>query len=181
MTDVSKIQVSTTTGIGPPRPDNPETPTGGSDGEVFLFIGGREFRLNIQQLPGESGTHNDHVPGQMDVVILGDGTNAVDKQFHDPRKPYGQGSKPFVIENLDKYPVWLRFEPRDASDNWFLEYALVEVFAANSAQPRKKYEILKDPDAKINLWLGKKFGLHVSLLPPPPTTTTTTVPTTVTT
>ena len=91
-----------------------------SNGESFLFIGGREFRINQTD-------HGDKQPGKEDVVTLGEGSTAVDPTFHDPQKPYGTAEP--LIEDLDKYPVWLRFDPVDGKDNWHLDRALVEVFA----------------------------------------------------
>jgi hypothetical protein len=128
-TPVDKIRVSLTTNAQQPKDSN---------GESFLFIGGREFRINQTD-------HGDKQPGKEDVVTLGEGSTAVDPTFHDPQKPYGTAEP--LIEDLDKYPVWLRFDPVDGKDNWHLDRALVEVFAKGdpSNKPTKKYEILRGP------------------------------------
>lgn len=95
-----------------------------------------------------------------------------------PQKPYGTAEP--LIEDLDKYPVWLRFDPVDGKDNWHLDRALVEVFAKGdpSNKPTKKYEILSG-SADKKLVLGKLYGLYVSLGPwitVPTGTSTTTSP-----
>jgi hypothetical protein len=168
MTAVRSIKVTLVTGKGPPRPgDAPDHFTGGSNGQSFLFIGGREFRVNQKGV-------DDKKPGGQDTITLGEiaageeRTATEDADFNDPRKPY-----PLVYEEIDKYPIWLRFEPVDASDNWLLDRAKVEVFAAGTQQS-KSFEILRGE--KPQVWLGKRSGLYVSLAPlrpsvPPPTPT----------
>lgn len=165
MTPVNKIRVEFTTSAQQPDED--------VNGESFLFIGGREFRIN----QGGPAGHKDKQRGKEDKVTLGDvppgdETAAEDPIFHDPRKPYGT-PEPLMIEDLEKYPMWLRYDPVDGKD-WHLDRALVQVFAKGDNRPRKEYEILSGGPNK-KLVLGRKFGLYVSLGPskpptsPPPT------------
>jgi hypothetical protein len=155
MTDINKIKVSFTTNAQQPKDSN---------GESFLFIGGREFRVN-QVVP-----HGDKKPGKQDIITLGEGTNAEAPTFHDPRKPYGT-AEPLTIEDVEKHPMWIRFDPVDGNDNWHLDFARVEVFAKGDAddRPTRKYEILGG-SADKKVVLGKLFGLYVSLGPSTPPT-----------
>ena len=131
----------------------------GTDGEVFLFIGGREFRIN-QKLP-----HNDRERGKTDNLILGKDSNIEDSDNNDPRKA------PLTFENITKFPVWLRFEPKpkakpnEPDDDWNLDFAVVKVSAkadASGVAAEKTYKVLTTGSDSI--WLGRSKGLFVYLL-----------------
>ena len=70
----------------------------GTDGEVYLGICGREFRLDT------SG--DDFKRGANDIFRLGSNANIKNKERNDPRNPQHR------TDDLDKFPVYIRLEPR---------------------------------------------------------------------
>jgi hypothetical protein len=157
-------------------------PHAGTDGQVFLFVGGREFRINRAGI-------NDREPGQMDLLILGRGANVEDPDRNHPADPLA-----VRMHDVDRYPVWLRFAPRPkvvegvkvqggvlrqpvvidpvdnldpvdaaSNDNWMLDSVHVLV---RGRTDQRDFGILDDDGRLIEdlgLWLGKDFGLFVYL------------------
>ena len=81
----------------------------GTDGRVYLGIGGRDFDLVIDGKEFQNGTTN--------MFLLGEGTNTgADPRNNDPRSPYQ-----LVTETLSKYPVYIRFEPIREDDRWEID------------------------------------------------------------
>jgi hypothetical protein len=158
-------------------------PHAGTDGQVFLFLGGREFRIN------RAGV-NDREPGQLDKLTLGPrGANVEDPHRNDPVSPLA-----IRMHDVDRYPVWLRFAPRPkvvkgvkveggvlqqpvvidpvddldpvdeaSGDNWLLDSVHVHVAGRTDW---RDFGILDDDGRlveNLGLWLGKDFGLFVYL------------------
>jgi hypothetical protein len=71
---------------------------------------------------------------------------------NDPRQPK------LMFEDLDKSPVWLRFVPANADDEWNVDFVQVIVKAGSKTQT---YEALPHPND--TLWLGNKGGLYLNL------------------
>ena len=87
----------------------------GTNGRVYLGIGGREFNLNLLGGP-------DFEPGMDQTFILGEGANIGPAPAdNDPRSPQ------LVTEALDKYPTYVRFEPNAEDDRWAVEQINVTV------------------------------------------------------
>jgi hypothetical protein len=157
-------------------------PHAGTDGQVFLFVGGREFRIN------RAGS-NDREPGQLDILRLGRGANVEDPESNHPGRPLL-----LRMDDVDRHPVWLRFAPKpktvegvkvqggvlrqpvvvdpvdkldpvDAAsgDNWMLDAVHVHV---SGRTDQRDFGIVDDDGRLIEdlgLWLGKDFGLFVYL------------------
>lgn len=89
----------------------------GTNGFVYLGIGGREFCLNH--------TGNDFRADSDTVFTLGTGSFVKKKELNDPNIPI------LRIADLDTHPAYIRYEPRVEADKWRLD--LVEVTVNPSA------------------------------------------------
>jgi hypothetical protein len=85
----------------------------GTGGRVYLGLGGREFKL-------ASLGQYDFAPGQGQTFILGEGEN-MGYPHNDPRSPQ------LDTESLNKYPMYIRFEPRVEDDLWGVDEISVTV------------------------------------------------------
>lgn len=104
MTDITSVQVNIQT---------MDVSGAGTDGDVYVSFSGREFYLDT--------TADDFERGSSRTYRLGDGANVLFASVNDPRKPQLQ------VENVDRFPVWVRFEPRGRDDTWFLARAVVTI------------------------------------------------------
>ena len=117
----------------------------GTDGDVFLGIGGREFRLDT--------TADDFENFSDRTYILGSGANVNNPLINDPRLPQ------LDTDLLDRTPVYIRFAPENRNDHWDLERVRVTV---NPGPQEVVYE------ANVgNLWLGVRSGTYCYLSKPP--------------
>lgn len=110
-----------------------DTEGAGTDGHVYLGICGREFFLDSPA--------NDFERGSTFTFKLGVGANILNKSLNDPAKPQ------LKSENLDKYPVYIRFEPLDERSDWNITYVNVEIAGTG-------FGIVY----RTGLWLGQKAG-----------------------
>ncbi len=65
-----------------------------------------------------------------------------------------------MTENLDLYPAYIRFEPKNDDDEWNVELVHVTV---NPDTDRVEYQALQGTDRfghPDNLWLGHKSGVR---------------------
>lgn len=87
----------------------------GTDGDMYLFFGGREFHLDSEA--------NDFEPGSRRTYVLGDASSVLPRDAHanDPRRPQ------LVLEQALQLPVYLRFAPKNREDHWALERLVVTV------------------------------------------------------
>jgi hypothetical protein len=115
----------------------------GTNGSVFIAIAGREFHLDSSE--------NDFERGKEFTYTLGDGSTVSNATNNDPRKPF-----PLDIADVDRFPVWLRFEPSGGSPDWNLE--LVSVTATGDPI-QVQYQALE----RGNLWLGQNSGKYCFL------------------
>ena len=76
----------------------------GTDGDVYVGVCGREFSLDT--------TRDDFERGSSREYVLGAGANVNNAPVNDPRKQI------LLVENVDSAPVFIRFQPRNRSDNW---------------------------------------------------------------
>ena len=117
----------------------------GTDGDVYLGICGREFYLDTSIDKFERG--------QIDQIILGEGSNLSNGRDNNPRRPQ------LFTENLFRFPVYIRFAPERRTDNWFVESVNVTV---NPGPGQAEYTVLGGDD---KLWLGARSGLFIHLFP----------------
>jgi hypothetical protein len=123
----------------------------GTDGQVFLGLCGKELLLDRR---GEKGADFEPEPtSKPQRFRLGKVSNSLFPQRSDPRK------HSLDTGDLDKYPIYIRFEPKDNGDTWNAEGVGVTV---NPDSTKKRYAaLLKDEE---NLWLGKAHGRYWFLL-----------------
>jgi hypothetical protein len=104
----------------------------GTNGHIYLGIDGKEFYVDADD-------RNDFEPGDDHIYIAGELPSPMPAKssqiwhslYNDPRKHY-----PLDTDNLDRYDVYIRFEPRnvnDPDDRWTLQYVSVEVNPASSS------------------------------------------------
>jgi hypothetical protein len=124
----------------------------GTDGDVYLRIGGREF------YPDSAA--DDFQPGSDRTYTLGEGANVKFAAGNDPRSPYQ-----LRRENLDRFPVKIRFVTEQpggltikVDDSWNIESVTVTV---NPGPSQVQYQARGGSD---NLTLGRHFGLYCDLV-----------------
>jgi len=120
----------------------------GTDAAVFLGMGGREFRLDVQGPDFERDAVGDQ-------YTLGDGANIRRPQENDPRQP-----SVLKTTTLDGFPVYFRYAPQDSSDHWRLGGAVVFVYRGDE-QLANAY--VADVPAESGIVLGRNAGeiLHL--------------------
>jgi hypothetical protein len=122
----------------------------GTDGDVYLRIGGREFYID---------SANDDFERNSDrTYTLGEGANVSARPANDPRSPFQ-----LLTESLDRFPVHVRFAPKSRADDWHLESVTVTV---NPGPGQVQYQALGGRDS---LLLGNHSGLHCDLIKIAPT------------
>jgi hypothetical protein len=127
----------------------------GTDGSVFLGLGGREFRLDSKEDDYERGSWREYVMGEGGWSSSGDFpplTSVQNPQWNDPRKDF-----PLDTVNLTKSPVYIRFEPSGDSPNWNLAFAAALVYDPNFVVA------FTPPVAFHSLWLGNPMGKFLFL------------------
>jgi hypothetical protein len=122
----------------------------GTDGDIYLGLCGREFHLDSDE--------DDYERGSWREYILGTGPldpNPPPPQIHvrnpDKNDPASEGF-PLNSANLDRSPIYIRFEPEGSDDNWNVASAVVLVYTGTFL---KAYLPPREFD---NLWLGKAMG-----------------------
>ena len=128
----------------------------GTDGRVFLGICGREFRLDSSADDFERGSLREYVMGRGPIEPPPPPQVRVrSPQENDPRVGF-----PLDTVNLSKSPVYIRFEPESAGDNWNVRFAAALVFI-NVGQFSAAFFPPQDFD---NLWMGRRSGeaLHLT-------------------
>ena len=120
----------------------------GTDGRVYLGLGGREFRM-------DSGG-DDYERGSWREYIMGHGPVEPDLPSPQVRVLNGQQNDPRVGMPIKKLntPVYIRFEPAGGNPNWNLAFVAVLVYAPQFAVAYAPPE----PNNFDSLWLGEKYG-----------------------
>lgn len=85
----------------------------GTNGRVYLGIGGREFALNT--------INNDFDNNSDAILTIGVGSTIRKPDLNNPQSPR------LTIEELDVFPVYLRHQPRADANAWMLQRATVTV------------------------------------------------------
>lgn len=119
----------------------------GTDGRIYLGVCGREFRL--QNAPA------DFHSGAEPLFVLGDGATVRHPDLNDPRHPQ------LDTDMAEKYPVYIRFEPVTASDDWKVRVVCVRVEGDLSLHDPDLIKEFGTPSilSADGLWLGRNAGL----------------------
>lgn len=121
----------------------------GTDGRVYLGIGGREFRLDSRE--------DDYERGSWREYILGTAPLETDLSPPQIRVRHSEDNDPTLRLPLDantlaRTPVYIRFEPHGAYDNWNLFFAATRVYADQFVVG------YAPPEGFHDLWLGEAMG-----------------------
>jgi hypothetical protein len=121
----------------------------GTDGDIFFAIAGREFKLDSSANDFQQNSNRTYILGKKTAGE--NGTAVLRPSENDPHTP-------FVLDtdDLDRFPVWIRFEPLNSSD-WNVDSVLATV---NPGQNEVRYHVL---DGTGNLWLGQNSGKYCFL------------------
>jgi len=117
----------------------------GTDGDVYLGIGGREFSVDTEA--------DDFERGRSGSYTFGDGANVRNAAVNDPRTPQ------LTVELVDELPMYLRFQPQSRTDNWCLQRAVVFL----NGSPLPQWGTSPYLTLTADLWLGTRSGLVVQL------------------
>src|SRR5215813_2863948 len=120
----------------------------GTDGRVYLGLGGREFRMDSSQDDYEQGSIREYIMGlgPLEPNLPPPQIRVSNASDNDPR--FGM---PIDTINLSKSPVYIRFEPVGDSPNWNLAFVAALVYA-----PQFVIAYLTPVDFK-SLWLGDDY------------------------
>ena len=143
----------------------------GTNGEVYLGIGGREFRLDQ---PGDQ-----FGKGDQDDFTIGIGSNIENPNINDlPLNPgVGAGDSIEIKDTLGlgpptRFPVYIRLDPRDDKDNdWNVESVHVDAIAGlgTGVGTTTTFDFPKPGAVGVHpegtIWLGRKSGLVLYLEP----------------
>src|SRR5512133_3078802 len=97
MPQIESIQVNIETG---------DESGAGTDGSIYVGVGGRECHLDTSA--------DDFERGSSRLYGLGIGSDVVNPAVNDPRKQF------MHTEDVESFPIYVRFEPNDSGDNWNL-------------------------------------------------------------
>jgi hypothetical protein len=130
----------------------------GTDGNVYLGVGAREFCLDSTADDFERHSWHEYIMGlgPVEPNLPSPQIRVRNGHRNDPRVGF-----PIDSVNLSKSPVYIRFEPAGASPDWNLHWVTVLVYAPNfvvAYQP---------PDNFDSLWLGDRYGkvLYLTEMP----------------
>jgi hypothetical protein len=125
----------------------------GTDSNVYLGIGGREFLLDTPRDDFETGA------GGL-APVVGVNSTVKNPEMNDPRSPYQ-----LLTEELAQYPVYLRL---DGNDHWKVLYGAVFVYPDPSqASTHRFYTPIPLTGENGGFWLGPKAGKSLHLRPWP--------------
>jgi PLAT/LH2 domain len=145
MTQIVQIKVEIKTG---------NESTAGTNGKVFLGIGGREFRLDK---PGNQFQKN-----HTDTFTINSTNSDIENPERNSLPNIGNANSPRIENKVGitfNFPVYLRFDPNDNDDDWNIERVKVRVIGGLNSTFIYPNDILKDG----NIWLGNKSGLFLGL------------------
>jgi hypothetical protein len=122
----------------------------GTDGNVYLGLGGREFRMDSTADDYERGSWREYImgAGPLEPNLPPPQIRVRNAEKNDPRVGYALDTV-----NLPRTPVYIRFEPEGSDDNWNLSFAAALVYS--DGQFVVGYTPPRDFD---NLWLGQAMG-----------------------
>ena len=123
----------------------------GTDGRVYLGIGGREFRLDSREDDYERGSWREYILGRGPVEpnLPSPQIRVNDPNENDPRKGLRLDTA-----RLSRSPVYIRFEPAGSGPNWNLRSAIVLVY-----QGEGEFVVAYFPPTGFDsLWMGDPYG-----------------------
>jgi hypothetical protein len=128
----------------------------GTDGNVYLGVAGREFRLDSSKDDFERKSWREYImgAGPLEPNLPAPQIRVTNPDKNDPRKGF-----PLDTDNLNRAPVYIRFEPENSDDNWNLKFAAALVYADG-----KFFAGYLVPQVFDNLWLGTGSGKVVYLI-----------------
>ncbi|HEX2914419.1 MAG TPA: hypothetical protein VH186_26705 [Chloroflexia bacterium] len=112
-------------------------PGAGTDGFVYMGIGGREFQIDA--------AGNDFEQGQNRLYIIGQGSNLLDAPVNDPTNPA------LDTNDLSKFPKYIRFEPTSGADEWILEDVSITVNPGTTTQQVFRSPVVVGSTRKLHL------------------------------
>jgi hypothetical protein len=123
----------------------------GTDGSVYLGLGGREFRLDSSADDYERGSWREYIlgVGPVEPNLPPPQIRVKNKDRNDPRLDF-----PLDTVNLGRSPVYIRFEPESSGGNWNLSFAAALVYAGQFAVGY----LAPFPSTTDNLWMGQATG-----------------------
>ena len=135
--NINQIQIQVKTG---------NSQSAGTNGKVYLGIGGREFRLNKAGNQFEGGIDS--------FEILTSGTNDPNEiNNHDEINSLNGTNAPTIDSiAITRNPKYIRFEPQNDNDNWQVNSIVVTVTGNANLQE------FRGPIGG-NIWLGTRFGI----------------------
>jgi hypothetical protein len=121
----------------------------GTDGDIFFAIAGREFKLDSSADDFQKDSDRTYILGKKTAGESG--TSVLNAAENDPHTH-------FILDtdDLDRFPVWIRFEPLTSSD-WNLDSVIATV---NPGRNEVRYHVL---DGTGDLWLGQNSGKYCFL------------------
>lgn len=123
----------------------------GTDGRVYLGLGGREFRLDSTADDFERGSWREYVLGRGPVEpnLPSPQVRVNNRDENDPRTHF-----PLDTANLNRSPVYIRFEPEGSGPNWNLAFAAALVYTGEG----QFFAAFIPPPEFQDLWLGDPYG-----------------------
>lgn len=124
----------------------------GTDGQVFLGLGGREFRLDSSQDDYERGSWREYILGRapLEPNLPPPQIRVSNGARNDPR----QGFPIDTTRLTPRTPVYIRFEPSGNSPDWNLKSAVVLVYTGEG----QFVVAYMSPQSFDNLWMGDRYG-----------------------
>lgn len=123
-----------------------------TDSRIFLGIGGREFRLDSSEDDYEAGSERTYILGDESKASSpwSNSIHVEKKEWNDPRV-----GVPLQIDdiNINRYPVYIRFEPRAFGDDWNIALVFVQVYN----EDKQSVDIFFR-DIPEGMWLGPSSG-----------------------
>lgn len=129
----------------------------GTNGRIFLGMGGREFRLNKS---GNQFQKGDTDTFQIGGVIGPDSINNQNNSNDLPAVPGTVNAPAIEYSTLDEYPTYIRFEPQNSDDNWNVQSVSVNIKESGA---NGESITLNDRTGNGNIWLGNDSGLFLGL------------------
>lgn len=120
----------------------------GTRGDVYLGLGGREFRLRVDQ-------GSDFEQGAEMSYQLGEDGNVLDPARNDPRV-----GRPVRVGDVLGHPVYVRMQPRGDKDDWNVDAVQVRVLHEDERRAIR-FSALDGPSE--NVWLGAQSGTMLHL------------------
>jgi hypothetical protein len=122
----------------------------GTDGTIYLGICGREFHLDSKENDYEKGSWREYVLGAAphEPNLPPPEIRVLHPEYNDPRSP----GFPLDSANLNRSPIYIRFEPENSDDEWNLATAVILVYTGSFLTA------YMPPVGFDNIWLGKSMG-----------------------